>query len=157
METKEVMCKTISALSEEEAKKMLLESILCYGYCQDKIFAEIKKSFTTSKQQEKKGMKEKILPIPCTKVGETSIKGWLQKINEELDELKNEVFYIADHPRETVTPLWVTCHTVSPVVDEATDVIIAITSMLEAMGIDEEMRQKAMERANKRNKERGRF
>ena len=41
--------------------------------------------------------------------------------------------------------------------EEAADVVTAITSMLEAMGIDENMRQEAQRRVNEKNKERGRF
>ena len=43
------------------------------------------------------------------------------------------------------------------IAEEAADTITAITSMLEAMGIDEDMRQDAQKRVNERNKERGRF
>ena len=40
-------------------------------------------------------MNEKILPIPCTKGNEVPVKQWFQKINEELDELKAEVLFVA--------------------------------------------------------------
>lgn len=83
-----------------------------------------------------------ILPLPCTKVDEETVREWFQKINEELDELKRAVL-INDQPMM--------------IAEEAADTITAITSMLEAMGIDERMRQEAQERVNRRNKERGRL
>jgi len=35
-------------------------------------------------------MNEIVLPIPCTKVEEKTVKDWFQKINEELDEKNKE-------------------------------------------------------------------
>ena len=41
--------------------------------------------------------------------------------------------------------------------EEAADTITAITSMLEAFGIDAEMRDEAQRRVNSKNRERGRL
>ena len=99
-----------------------------------------------------------VLPIPCTKVAEETIKDWFQKINEELDELKAVVLL-------KCSPTNQLCYEITKIDDdldtdiakEAADTITAITSMLDNMGIDEEMRQAAQKRINERNKERGRF
>lgn len=108
-------------------------------------------------------MTEKILPIPCTKVEEKTVKDWFSKINGELDELKEAITgkfplhwcvmrdqYSNDY--DYYKAKWETAN----IAEEAADTITAITSMLEAMGINEEMRQAAQARVNKKNKERGR-
>ena len=103
---------------------------------------------------------EKILPIPCTKVTGKTVKDWFAKIDEELNELK-----------ETVLVRFKTCDDADAwakysrqaetnpgnIAEEAADTITAITSMLEAMGIDEEQRQAAQREVNEKNRERGRF
>jgi len=98
--------------------------------------------------------KAKVLPIPCRDVDEETVKDWFQKINEELDEFKDAVLFgngglecrnhISYDEKERMA-------------EEAADTITAITSMLEAMGINEEMRQEAQERVNRKNEERGRL
>ena len=95
---------------------------------------------------------EKILPVPCTHFNESSVKDWLQKINGDLDEFKEAVLH-------TVT-LTGGVSGIQPwnrirVAEKAADVITAITSMLEAMEIDEDMRQKAQQQVNAKNKECG--
>ena len=108
-------------------------------------------------------MSEKVLPIPCTKVEEKTVKDWFQKINEELDELKEMIIIcrplrdnITDAIKNRVTTMseQKLCERIA---EEAADTITAITSMLEAMGIDEDMRQEVQKRVNEKNKERGRF
>jgi hypothetical protein len=106
-----------------------------------------------------------ILPAPCTNVNETTVKDWFQKINEELDELKESI--LLDNQGMTVNCLLDTRakyairseaeYLPMLVAEEAADTITAITSMLEAMGINEEMRQEAQERVNRKNEERGRL
>lgn len=86
-------------------------------------------------------------PIPCTKGFEDwTVKDYFQKINEELDEMKEEI-YMGQ----------VRSFRKARIAEEAADTITAITSMLQAMGIDERHRQEAQERVNERNKERGRI
>ena len=87
-----------------------------------------------------------VLPIPCTKGFEDwNVKDYFQKINEELDELKEEVLWFRKKRNK------------ERIADEAADTITAITSMLEAMGIDEQQRQAAQRRVNEHNRERGRL
>ena len=103
-------------------------------------------------------MSEVVLPIPCTKVEEKTVKAWFSKINEELDELKEAVLiaYYGIHV-QIDTPIFdPQKEDLIAVAVEAADTITAITSMLEAMGIDEDMRQAAQKRVNAKNKERGR-
>lgn len=98
-----------------------------------------------------------ILPTPCTNVKERSIKDWFAKINEELDEFKAAVLACATYEmaEQPVNALeFDECEDV--VAEAATDTITAITSMLEAMGIDEQARQEAQERVNKKNGEKRR-
>ncbi|MBO6178511.1 MAG: hypothetical protein J6M62_11295 [Selenomonadaceae bacterium] len=114
-------------------------------------------------------MSEKALPIPCTKVWDEedkNVKYWFQKINEELDELKAEVLFVAtvDGDIDCIPEYYPSLRKCvkykeeyEKIAEEAGDAITAITSMLEAMGIDENMRQAAQRRVNEKNKERGRF
>lgn len=102
----------------------------------------------------------KVLPIPCTNVEGKSVKCWFQKINEELDELKEGVLVRfktcddadawAKYSRQAET-------NIGNIALEAADTITSITSMLEAMGIDEEARQAAQKQVNEKNRKRGRF
>jgi len=100
-------------------------------------------------------MTEKILPIPCTKVEEKTVKDWFQKINEEMDELKEAVWETFDMRGEACQKTTAECLEI--IAEEAADTITAITSMLEAMGIGEDMRQAAQRQVNEKNKECGRF
>ena len=101
-------------------------------------------------------MSEKVLPIPCTKVEGETVKDWFQKINEELDELKELILEVEGglYVRLTKQEWQVNDYGIP---EEAADTITVITSMLEAMGIDEDMRQEAQKRVNEKNKGRGRF
>lgn len=98
-----------------------------------------------------------ILPIPCTNVEEKSVKDWLRKINEELDEFKEAVlgcatYEMAEQPVDMLE--FDECEDI--VAEEAADTITAITSMLEAMGIDEQARQEAQEQVNEKNEKKRR-
>ncbi|MBR3723535.1 MAG: hypothetical protein IKN12_12375 [Selenomonadaceae bacterium] len=102
-------------------------------------------------------MSEKVLPIPCVKVEEKTVKDWFSKINEELDELKADVMLGTWNIGCLVSKSWYQKDNAMRVGEEAADTITAIISMLEAMGIDEDMRQEAQRRVNEKNKERRRF
>ena len=108
-------------------------------------------------------MSKKVLPIPCTKIGAVTVKDWFQKINEELDELKEAIpaFWRVEAKylfKDALGRLdFKELAHLEVVAEEAADTITVITSMLEAMGIDEDMRQAAQKRVNEKNKERGRF
>lgn len=103
-------------------------------------------------------MSEKILPIPCTNVKKKTVKEWLQKINEELDEFKYEVTKVYNSSNVLIYEHdFHTEDETTRILYEAIDTITVITSMLEAMGIDESKRQEAQRRVNERNRERGRI
>lgn len=98
-------------------------------------------------------------PLPCVRdergeTNEQTIKQLLAKIDEELNELKAGVFAIGnldDTPNETPTGFF------PFIAEEAADTITAITTLLEALGIDAEMRDEAQRRVNSKNRERGRL
>lgn len=100
-----------------------------------------------------------VLPIPCTKGFEHwTVKQFFAKINEELDEMKEVVFDRTASSAGDCKSLLLEKHgTEVAVAEEAADVITAITSFLESMGIDEGMRQEAQEVVNAKNLDRGRL
>lgn len=102
-------------------------------------------------------------PLPCVRdehgeIKEQTVKQLFQKINEELDEFKaavlrevtarNDLDDIADGVDDDSD---------TSIAEEAADTITAITTMLEALGIDAEMRDAAQRRVNDKNRERGRL
>ena len=100
------------------------------------------------------------LPAPCKHIPDATIKERFQAINEELDELKHAaLIHYRNLGKSVVRDDWrerdgaIRRH----VAEEAADVVTAVTSMLEAMGIDEEERMEAQRRVNQRNMERGRL
>ncbi|MBR2214510.1 MAG: hypothetical protein IJ849_01975, partial [Selenomonadaceae bacterium] len=82
-------------------------------------------------------------------------KEWFAKIDEELNELKEAIIRADDWTRLADEFNHHGADTVA-IAEEAADVITVITSMLESMEIDEDMRQKAQKAVNAKNKERGR-
>ena len=102
-----------------------------------------------------------VAPMPCVRdehgeIKEQSvIKLLIGKINEELDELKEAVFMFND--RKWVWSIETVDGYKTAVAEEAADTITAITTMLEALGIDAEMRDEAQRRVNAKNRERGRL
>lgn len=100
------------------------------------------------------------LPIPCVNVEEKTVKDWFQKINEELDELKEQVlvrFKSCDNANCWANYGRQAEANAINIAEEAADTITAITSMLEAMGIDADARQAAQKQVNEKNRKRGRF
>lgn len=98
-----------------------------------------------------------VLPIPCTKGYEDwKVKDCFQKINEELDELKNAILSFGVDLDCSASQVYEFVYD-DIIAEEAADTITAITSMLEAMGIDEQQRQAAQRRVNEHNRQRGRL
>ena len=104
--------------------------------------------------------KETFRPLPCVwdehgEIKEQNVKQLFAKINEELDELKEAVYFSApgNFPADYIKPEAAR----ERIAEEAADTITAITTMLEALGIDAEMRDEAQRRVNAKNKERGRL
>ncbi len=97
-----------------------------------------------------------VRPLPCLRDEHGEIKGQtvkqlFAKINEELDELKSA--FVLWH----ISKLSEDCKLRKHFAEEAADTITAITTMLEALGIDAEMRDEAQRRVNAKNRERGRL
>lgn len=103
-----------------------------------------------------------IRPLPCVRdehgaIKNQTVKDLVEKIDSELTELKWELAsypsnYVAFYYAESVRPIeWVR------IADEAADTITAITTLLEALGIDVEARNEAQRRVNSKNRERGRL
>ena len=89
-------------------------------------------------------------------VKDGTVKQWLQKINEELDELKDAIVTPVGLERKLGRNTFAD-EDVKNIAEEAMDVITVITSMLEAMGIDEEQRNEAQRLVNEKNRKRGRL
>ena len=106
--------------------------------------------------------KQAVLPTPVKQadgvdVKTLTIKQWFSKINEELDELKEVILRWGGLDYVGLRSGFVEASDKDALADEAADTITAITSMLEAMGIDERQRQAAQMRVNEKNRRRGRF
>lgn len=122
---------------------------------------ENRKAFLEVVESERRRLQEipTSRPLPAVRdehgeIKERTVKELLGKINEELDELKEETLktqWLNMQPQ----PL---CKKYGfDLAEEAADTITAITTMLEALGIDAEMRDEAQRRVNAKNRERGRL
>lgn len=116
---------------------------------------ENRKAFLEVVESERRRLQEipTSRPLPCVRdehgeIREKTVKQLFAKINEELDELKQAVFFSDSLPENQL---------IGAVAEEAADTITAITTMLEALGIDAEMRDEAQRRVNDKNRERGRL
>ncbi len=102
-------------------------------------------------------------PLPCVRDEHGATKGQtvkqhFAKINEELDELKAAVLREVT-TRNNLDDLadGVDDDTDTDIAEESADVITAITTLEEVLGIDAEMRDEAQRRVNKKNRKRGRL
>lgn len=102
---------------------------------------------------------ERPIPIVRDRQGrlakDFTLKGWLNKLNEEVDELKGELLtiYVLDEDvlREYVPPE----EKRKLIVGELCDVIEVLYSMANQMGIDGDMIQAGIHKTNEKLKERG--
>lgn len=100
-------------------------------------------------------------PLPCVRdehgeIREQTLKAMFSKINEELDELKELI--LINNCLSGKTGIYSHgCELEARMAEEAADTITAITTMLEALGIDAEMRDEAQRRVNAKNRSRGRL
>lgn len=139
------------ALSESQCLSKLSSSEVITNQLL-KILYELK--YRRSMKQEKGGIMTNSKPIPVKRckidgaeqdVKEWAVKQWFAKINEELDELKVALIRWDDDDADIA------------ITDEAADTITVITSMLEAMGFDENQRNEAQQRVNEKNRLRERL
>ena len=143
-----VVASTFMAIKTAEILQLLKKAEKEHGHTDN---SEGKKDGAGATQEKP------VLPIPCTKGFENwTVKDYFQKINEELDEMKNAILSFgvdldcsAGQVHEFVYD--------DIIAEEAADTITAITSMLEAMGIDEQQRQAAQKLVNEHNRERNRL
>lgn len=98
-------------------------------------------------------------PEPCTKnMPWVTVKDFFQKLNEEVDEFKEEVlrhFSLKD----PVTDVWGGCTDEQDkrrIAEEGADVSTVIASFCEQAGIGEQIRDEEQEHVNAHNHERGR-
>jgi NTP pyrophosphatase (non-canonical NTP hydrolase) len=108
-------------------------------------------------------MDSPVRPLPCVQDEHGEIRGQtvkrlFAKINEELDELKAAVLREVT-TRNNLDDLadGVDDDTDTDIAEEAADTITAITTMLEALGIDVDMRDEAQRRVNEKNLKRNRL
>lgn len=109
---------------------------------------------------------EPVRPLPCIRdehgeIKRQTVKALFTKINEELDELKAavlSVFYSLDVVPSGRTDLKnIGADEMPSIASEAADTITSITTMLEALGIDADMRGRAQHLVNEKNRRRGRL
>ena len=111
---------------------------------------------------------EYVRPLPCIMdeggeaVGARPVKMQVLKVDEELNELKNEIcrlmpdYFSPSDAEERRDDKEISYH-LQRIADEAADVITAVTTLEQALGIDEAARDEAQRRVNRRNQERGRI
>lgn len=101
-------------------------------------------------------------PIPVVRdrqgklAKDSTVKDWVQKLNEEVDELKNELlgaYLFSDVPCRRNPGL--NDNKKALIVGELCDVIQVLYSMAKQMGIDGDMIQKGIHETNEKLKERG--
>lgn len=107
-----------------------------------------------------KSRTERPMPIVRDRQGklakDLTLKEWLLKLNEEVDELKYEVmggYYLNSFPGDDVDSL--SDRQKFLIVEELCDVIEVLYSMAKQMGIDVDMIQQGIHYTNEKLKERG--
>lgn len=102
-------------------------------------------------------MIDEIKPIPCQNVQEKTVREWFAKLDEELNEVKEAVLacYYLDDDIEAVGEGDINEKT--QIALECADVITAVTSLQEALGIDAGRREICQAIVNQKNYERGRL
>lgn len=108
-----------------------------------------------------------VLPRPCRRVSEVTVRDWFAKLDSEVTELKAAILlYVPslDHrldlmerrPDLKAESDW-NDGGAKDVAGEGADVCTIVTSMLERIGIDEQLRAVAQAEVNVRNKKKGRL
>jgi NTP pyrophosphatase (non-canonical NTP hydrolase) len=118
----------------------------------------LEKMFDLLRELEKVKVKgERPIPIVKDRQGGLAkgltLKDWLNKLNEEVDELKNELLSV--YMLEDVPSKWKEKENKKLIIGELCDVIEVLYSMANQMGIDGDMIQQGIHDTNKKLKERG--
>ena len=104
-------------------------------------------------------VKADVRPEPVKRDGkgkltaEYPLKDWLQKINEEVDEFKNEVWGACGNdelPNDSISP---GCRIL--IAEEACDVITVIYSLCDKLGLDGDYMADTMRHVVEKNRKRG--
>lgn len=119
---------------------------------------DLKHGVTEHQTLEKR---QPVVPKPCVKgIDMRTVKALLQKLNEEIDEFKQEILRHSelDDDPEGVRQLLLDEDDaiVFRLAEEGADVATMIATICEAFGVYEEIRFDAQEYVNKHNHERGR-
>ena len=100
-----------------------------------------------------------IVPVPCVRMKEKTLKEWLAKLDEEVNEFKHELMNCYDledelgpHDVEYIHPV-----DKDHLADEGADVCTVIHSICQRLGIDFDKRAEAQCRVNMSNLEKGRL
>ena len=120
----------------------------------------LEKMFDLLRELEKVKVKgERPIPIVQDRQGrlaeEATLKDWLNKINEEVDELKDEllsVYMLKDTPSKCME---LQAENKKLIVGELCDVIEVLYSMANQMGIDGDMIQQGIHKTNEKLRGRG--
>jgi len=139
-------------MTEDEEMGKYAEAHVCPAYGLEGEFV-----LCGERYKEEKGLG--VRPFPCVRdehgeIREQSRKQLFAKVFEELYEFIERVIGI----QETAVVLHeLNSHEKFLIAEEAADTITSITTMLEALGIDADMRDEAQRCVNKKNRERGRL
>jgi predicted HAD superfamily Cof-like phosphohydrolase len=100
-------------------------------------------------------------PIPVVRdrqgklVKDLTLKSWMQKLNEEVDELKGELLSVYALDEDVASEYVMPEENRKFIVGELCDVIEVLYSMANQMGIDGDMIQQGIHETNKKLRERG--
>ena len=104
-----------------------------------------------------------VLPAPCLRgIDMRTMKALFQKLDEEVDEFKFEIMMqldsLSDDPTDVLKLIKAQEKNVAfRIAEEGADVATIVATIVNAVGINETMRQEAQAYVNKHNHERGRW
>lgn len=113
------------------------------------------------KQQDKvivKDLGDIVIPVPCTRVNEKTLKDWLAKLDEEVNEFKHELMSCYELEDE-LGPCDSDMHPLDKehLADEGADVCTVVHSICQLLGIGYDKRDEAQLRTNVKNLQKGRL
>lgn len=100
-----------------------------------------------------------IVPMPCVKVKERTLKEWLAKLDEEVNEFKYELIkcYTLDDVLEPIDKDDLFPLDKDQLADEGSDVCVVIHSICQRVGVGYPERADSQNRTNFKNLQRGRL
>lgn len=106
---------------------------------------------------------QQVVPKPCVRgIDMRTMKALVQKLNEEVDEFKFELFTLMGAPDEGPEDVSFQAegygkNTFFRIAEEGADVATMIATICNAVGVDDKTRFEAQAYVNKHNQERGRL